>query len=264
MTPWVARLIYANVAMFILSMAVPLLGAAFTLVPAYALYRPWTVGTYMFIHGGLVHVLFNMLVLFFFGPRLEDRLGSRNFLWLYFLSGLVAGAVSVITPYLLPAFSPRVGVVGASGAIYGVMLGFARYWPRDRIFIWGIIPVEARWMVAGMTLYALYGIAMEAGGAAQSIAHHAHLGGFLGAFLYLKWRETNSAAAKFKASAEGARRKGWRQDREALERWAKIDREELHEVNREAYDRIATKLEAEGIGSLSDRERAFLDRFSTR
>jgi membrane associated rhomboid family serine protease len=264
MTPWVGRLLFANVALFFATWAFPGLGRMMTLVPRYALVTPWTLVTYMFVHGGLMHLFLNMLVLFFFGPRLEHRLGGRDFLWLYFVSGIVAGIVSVVTPFVIPAFSPYVGVVGASGAIYGLLLAFAMYWPRERIiiFIPIPIPIEVRWMVLFMTLFAFYGIFMEAMGVRQGVAHHAHLGGFFGAWAYMKWREKNSAAARFKAKAEVAPRKGWRHDRDALARWARIDRGALHEVNRDAYDEIMARLDAGGVAALTDRDRAFLDRFS--
>lgn len=264
MTPWVLRLLLANVAMYVATMTVPGLGRALTLVPSSALAAPWTILSYMFIHGGLMHLFLNMMVLFFFGPRLEARLGPRDFLWLYFVSGLVAAVVSIVTPFVIPAFHPGVGVVGASGAIYGLLLAFAMYWPRDRIvvFVPIPIPVEVRWMVVFMTVVALYGIAMEALGARQGIAHHAHLGGFLGAWGYMKWRERNSPAARFKERAEPASRRGWRQDRGLLERWARIDRDTLHEVNRERYDEIVARLQSLGMEGLDDRDRAFLDRFA--
>lgn len=74
-----------------------------------------------------------MITLFFFGPRVEERLGGRRFLLLYFISGIMGGLLSL-------AFTPRVGIVGASGAIFGVSLAFARFWPRARIYIWGSCP----------------------------------------------------------------------------------------------------------------------------
>lgn len=263
MTPWVTRLLFANVALFFLSAASPSLYRLFVLVPDLFLARPWTLFTYMFLHGGFWHLAFNMLVLYFFGPRLESRLGGRTFLQLYFFSGLVAGLVSVIVPAILPAFSGMTGVVGASGALYGVLLAFAHYWPDERILIIPIpIPIRIRTMVIIATLIAVGGIAMEVAGAPQRIAHHAHLGGFLGAWLYMKWRERNSPAARFRKKAEGEPKRGWLTDRDAAQRWAAIDRESLHPVNREAYDEIMDKLRTQGMASLTDRERAFLDRFS--
>ncbi|MDH3297402.1 MAG: rhomboid family intramembrane serine protease, partial [Gemmatimonadota bacterium] len=223
-------------------------------LPVLTLQRPWTPVTYMFLHGGTMHLLFNMIVLFFFGPQLEQRLGGRHFLGLYFVSGLVAALFSALTP-----LSP---VVGASGAIYGVMLAYARFWPRDRIYIWAILPVEARWMVLGLTALALVGMAGAIGGSSDGIAHHAHLGGFAGAWLYLRFLGQYSAAAKFQRKADPAPKKGWAHDRDALQRWTRIDRDSLHEVNREAYDAIMAKLATHGIAGLTDRERSFLDRFS--
>lgn len=263
MTPWVTRLLFANVALYFLSGASRPLYAAMALVPAWILTRPWTLVTYMFVHGGLWHLAFNMLVLYFFGPRLESRLGGRVFLQLYFFSGIVAGVVSVAAPFLIPTFSVMTAVVGASGALYGVLLAFAHYWPDERILIIPIpVPIRIRTMVVLATLIAVGGIAFEIAGMPQRIAHHAHLGGFLGAWLFMKWRERNSPAAKFKREAEGQARRGWVQEREAARRWASIDRESLHPVNREAFDEIMEKLRTKGAAGLTERERAFLDRFS--
>jgi membrane associated rhomboid family serine protease len=201
-----------------------------------------------------------MLVLYFFGPRLESRLGGRVFLQLYLFSGLVAGLVSVVVPFVIPTFSTMTAVVGASGALYGVLFAFAQYWPDERILIIPIpVPIRIRTVVILATLIAVGGIALEVAGSPQRIAHHAHLGGFLGAWLLLKWREKNSPAARFKKQADGGRRRGWLQDRDAAERWAAIDRESLHPVNREAYDEIVEKLRTQGLQSLTERERAFLD-----
>ncbi len=175
MNRWTMRLIIANVAMYVLSLAAPGLMNATMLVPAYALVRPWTLVTYMFMHASPSHILFNMLGLFFFGPRVEDELGGARFLWLYFISGFTGAVLSFF-------FTPFAAIVGASGAIYGVLLAFAYLWPRERIFIWGIIPIEARWLVVGMTALSLFG----GYGGEGNIAHFAHLGGFVGAYVYLK------------------------------------------------------------------------------
>ena len=90
MTPWVIRLIVANVVVFFLEASVPGVKGWGELVPALMLVRPWTLVTYMFLHAGAGHILFNMLGLYFFGPRLEVRLGGSRFLALYFTSGIAA------------------------------------------------------------------------------------------------------------------------------------------------------------------------------
>jgi membrane associated rhomboid family serine protease len=247
MNTWTMRIILANVAMFALSMLAPGLLNATALVPAESLIRPWTLITYMFMHAGFSHILFNMLGLFFFGPRLELELGGKRFLVLYFISGLTGGFLSFF-------FTPYSPIVGASGAVYGVFLGFAYFWPRERIFLWGILPIESRWLVVGMTMLSLFG---GFGGDGSNVAHFAHLGGFLGAFLYLKWLDTRSPQAlMMKTMAPPPPARG------APERWAKIDRNSLHEVNRSELDRIREKIATKGSGSLTVTEIDFLERFS--
>jgi len=255
MTPWVLRLLLANVVMYFLTWAVRVIPISpLALVPLLVPVRPWTLVTYMFLHANLMHLFFNMLMLFFFGPRVELRLGSRRFLWLYLVSGLMGAALSI--------FTPRSAIIGASGAVFGVQLAFAYYWPRERIYIWGVLPIEAWLLVLILTVFALGG-AMGFGGG--GIAHFAHLGGFLGGFLYVKWWEHRSPAARFRAKARPAagerRRVGTASD---VRRWGEIKRDDMHPVNREELDRVLDKISAKGISSLTEDERAFLERFSKR
>ena len=239
-------LIFANLAMLLLEQSMPAVGQVCVLVPALILVRPWTVVTYMFLHAGFSHLFFNMLALYFFGPRLEARIGGRHFIGLYLTSGIVGALVSLVTPTAL--------IVGASGAVFGVMLGFAHYWPRDPVYIWGLLKIEARWLVILMTVMALFGGFTGQ----QGIANFAHLGGFAGGFLYLRWMELRSPAARFRAAA----RRMPRGREDDLERWRKVRPDTLHPVNREEYERVMAKVEVTGAASLTPDERAFLDRFS--
>ena len=248
MTPWVMRLIMANALAFLLSYNNPLLVERFALIPALLTQRPWTAVTYMFLHGSFGHIFFNMLGLFVFGPPLEARLGGRRFLILYFIAGLT-GAVLALA-------SPGVPIVGASGAIYGVMMGYAWFWPRQQLLLWGIVAVEARILVVAFTIISLLGARSNAGG----IAHFAHLGGFVGAWLYLRWLGNRPAAAAAAWQKKMAPRVSGSVP--ALERWKKIDAASLHPVNREEYERVMAKLNTAGIADLTPGEREFLDRFS--
>ena len=232
--------------MFLLGGALPGVVRTFVLVPILIPYRPWTVVTYLFLHAGFAHLFFNMLALYFFGPRLEARIGGRHFIGLYLTSGIVGALVSLVTPTAL--------IVGASGAVFGVMLGFAHYWPRDPVYIWGLLRIEARWLVILMTVMALFGGFTGQ----QGIANFAHLGGFAGGFLYLRWMELRSPAARFRAAA----RRMPRGREDDLERWRKVRPDTLHPVNREEYERVMAKVEVTGAVSLTPDERAFLDRFS--
>jgi membrane associated rhomboid family serine protease len=242
MTPWVTRLLAANVLVFFLQQTVAGLTNALAFVPDLILLRPWTIITYMFVHGGLGHIFFNMLSLYFFGPRVEERLGSKRFFILYMLSGISGAILSFI-------FAPRSAIIGASGAVFGVSLAFAYYWPRVRILIWGIIPVEAWLLVLITTLLALNsGVRGSRGG----VADFAHLGGYAGAFLYLKWLDRRSGAKRFQKQAAGKVVEG------ALSNWRQVDPRSVHEVNRDEVNRILDKIGKSGIGSLTPQERTFL------
>lgn len=252
MTPWTGQLLLANGAMFVASLAFPGLFRDLMLVPALVLVRPWTIVTYMFLHGGFWHLGFNMIALYFFGPRVEARLGGKRYLWLYFLSGITGALLSLV-------FTPYARIVGASGAVFGVLLAFAMYWPREKIYIWAVLPIEARWFVILITIFSLYaGFTGQGGG----VAHFAHLGGFLGGWLYLKWAEWRTGAARreFRKRVESPAL--WASGRELREKFQAIDPESLHEANREAYDAIAATIEEEGLSALGDRERTFIERFS--
>jgi membrane associated rhomboid family serine protease len=250
MTRRVSALIVANVVMFFITYPPNQLFQALMLVPSAIPSRPWMLVTYMFLHGGLGHLFFNMLILFFFGPRLEGRLGGGHFLGLYLTAGVVGGLASLTTPHA--------AIVGASGALFGVMLGYAYYWPRDRILVFFILPMEVRVFVVLMTAISLWS---GVSGAAGGIAHFAHLGGFAGGFLYLKWMEYRSPARRVKKKVEGPLRRsaGGAAD---LKRWERIRREDMHPVNRDELDRVMDKIKASGVGSLTPEERAFLDRFT--
>jgi membrane associated rhomboid family serine protease len=253
MTPWVTRLLIANVAVFVLAPRGSGLYQALMFVPGWVLSRPWTILTYMFLHAGFMHILFNMIGLYFFGPRLEARIGSRDFIILYLLSGVVGAVLSFF-------LSPGAAIVGASGAVFGVLYGFAHYWPHERIYIYALIPVPARLMVIGLAVLAIY-FGISGGG---NIAHFAHLGGFAGAWGYLKLRERRSK--KFRRKATGGEpstvdRISGRKAREE-KKWDAIRLDELHEINRQEVERLRAKIRDSGVGSLTPDERAFMNRMA--
>lgn len=263
LTPWVKRLLIANVLVHVLAKVSG--GLAYqwgALVPMDVLTRPWTPLTYMFLHApGLSHILFNMLSLYFFGPRLEERLGGADFLRLYFLGGIGGAAFSFF-------FDPQSVVVGASAAIFAVLLGFAMYWPRERIYLWAILPVEAWLLVVGLVVVNLFmGIGSVGGGRSGGggIAHFAHLGGAGFGFAFLKWRDWRRGASRrdFQRRLQDTP-SSTGSDRTALQRWEAIDTGLMHELNRAEIDALLRKAKAAGVRALTTEERAFLDRMSTR
>ena len=248
MTTWVLRLIVANVVFMLMTTISPPMVSALRFVPALALNSPWTIITYMFLHGGIGHIFFNMLALFFFGPRMEAELGGNKFLGLYFTSGIAAALVSSIFSYHTP-------IIGASGAVYGVMLGFAYYWPREPIYIYGVIPVQARYLVIFTTVLSMVG---GVTGSSDGIAHFAHLGGFLGGYLFLRLSGRKTGDIRVAPQPKTARVSDG-----DVQRWSSIRREALHPVNRDELDRIMNKISSNGAESLDQREVEFLDRISS-
>ena len=132
----------------------------------YVIQRPWTLLTYMFVHANFDHIFWNMLVLFFFGMELEKRVGGAKFLQIYFLSGIVAALAQMMIA--------GGSLVGASGAIYGVMGCLAIIAPEIRVLLFFIIPLSIR---AAVVLFALMDFLLM--GASDNIAHMAHIAGLL-------------------------------------------------------------------------------------
>ena len=245
MTPWVLRLIIANIAVYFLERTGTGIANLLAFVPSDALLRPWTLVTYMFVHASTSHILFNMLSLYFFGPRVEERLGSRRFIILYFLSGISGAILSMI----FARYSP---IVGASGAVFGIMLAFAKFWPTAEIYIMGILPLQARIAVLLMAAAALWsGVQGSRGG----VADFAHLGGFVGGWLYLKWLDQRAGVTKFRSKTVAPVAK------ETLSNYKRIDPASIHAVNRDEVNRILDKISASGLSSLSPQEKVFLSNF---
>jgi len=256
MTTWVMRLLAANVVVFFLTRSAPQIVFAFSFKPFAFFSEPWTLFTYMFLHADGWHLLFNMIGLFFFGPRLELRLGSRTFIAFYLLAGLGGALFSFL--------EPRSSVIGASGAVYGVLLGFAYFWPKELIYIWGILPVQA-WMLTAFLVFASLWSGIS--GAPGNTAHFAHLGGLAIGFLFL-WvseRRRRSRVKPFTVQPKPPSRPfrtPRAREREAMTRWRTIDVASLHTLNRSEVESLLQRAESSGVEDLNDEERAFLDRMS--
>jgi membrane associated rhomboid family serine protease len=259
LTPVVQWLIIANAAVYLVTLVGPRVTSELAFIPSLILVRPWTLVTYMFVHGGFMHILFNMLGLFFFGPPLEARWGSREFLKFYFLCGLGGAVLSFL-------FADH-AIVGASAAVYGVGLAFAMNWPDTPIYIWGIFPVPARILFA---LVVAFSLVSAFSGRSDGVAHFAHLGGIAAGFAYLKWdgRRRSSALREWRkratrptltvapgkpAGAERGVGAG------AVPPPGPEDARLLDEL-----DRVLDKISASGMSSLTAEERKLLDDASRR
>jgi rhomboid family protein len=186
-------LIGANVVIFVAQLLVRSLTDWLGLEPA-AVIRTlsvWRLATYMFLHGGAFHILFNMLALWMFGTELERLWGTRSFLKFYFVTGIGAGILTVLFSLLPFAVSRQVymsNVIGASGAIFGLLLAYALYFPQRQVYMYLVFPIPVRIFVLLMGAMALYA---SVTGASGGVANATHLGGLLVAYLYLKGARMN-------------------------------------------------------------------------
>lgn len=198
LTEVVKNILIINILLFILTSATGhqyLLGfdlAAY--YPQSAHFRPYQIITHMFMHANLGHIFFNMYGLVLLGPPLEARLGSKRFLFFYFFAGLGSIALYYIVKYLEIGSGVPISInsplVGASGAIFGVLAGFGTLFPTVRLqLLFPPVSLTAKWFVliyAGIELY------LGLNGIQQGVAHFAHIGGALFGFLLLMyWRKTS-------------------------------------------------------------------------
>ena len=189
-------LIGVNVVMFVVQVALPITTELFGLHPAWIIHARstvapehslwvWQVATYMFLHGGIFHIVFNMLALWMFGAELERMWGTRYFLKFYLATGIGAGVLTVLFSLLPLGFARQLqyaNVIGASGAIYGLLLAYALYFPDRPIYMYFVFPIPAKIFVAIMGGIAFLSSLSEAGG----VANATHLGGLLVGYVFLK------------------------------------------------------------------------------
>jgi membrane associated rhomboid family serine protease len=190
MTPAVRALIALNVIGYLLPLVGPSLTLWLGLVPALVVERwwVWQPATYLFLHGGLFHLLFNMLALWMFGVDLERVWGTRFFVRFYFVTGIGA-ALTTLAVSLLPfAFAEALYAsvtVGASGAIYGLLVAFAMMYPHRPIYLYMLFPIPARVFVLIIGAISFLSSVTEPRG---GVAHATHLGGLVVGYMYLAGR----------------------------------------------------------------------------
>lgn len=259
-TPWVGRLIIANAVVLLLLMTLFTSRDVFQALqfsPRTSFTRPWTFVSYMFVHASLLHLLANMLMLYVFGTAVEGRMGSRTFLMYYLFCGVGAAVFSL----LLAGIMPVGAFVGASGAVLGVAVAFAMFWPDAELIVFPIpLPIKARTLVIGLVVLDLIGSRLWPG---DGIAHIAHVGGALFGYLYFRLQSFS--------------RRGPSQPARAVERVVMVQsgsseperrapvtpmrpgrRADSDPVAAEV-DRVLDKISEKGLSSLTAAERRFLD-----
>ncbi len=256
LTPWVQRLLVANVLVYLFVQPNTMLYRQGMFFGVEIFTHPWTLLTYQFLHGGFTHILFNMVGLYFFGPRIEQRLGGRKFLILYLGAGVFGAVLSAI-------LTPGAFMVGASGAVYGVVAAFAVLWPFEKVYLWFVLPVPI-WALA--TFAVVFSLQSGFGAVNDGVAHFAHLGGLVFGLAYLKlWQfRTGSAKREFRRKLEtpSGSSPGILGDRAAMAKWETIEVEGLHELNRDEVQQLLDRARVAGPRSLTPTERQFLDRMA--
>src|SRR4051812_31832648 len=259
-TPWVGRIIIANAVVLLLLMTLFTsqgLFEALQFSPRTALTRPWTFISYMFVHAGLLHLVGNMLMLFVFGTAVESRMGSRNFLLYYLFCGVGAAVFSLLLAGLMP-IGP---FVGASGAVLGVAVAFAMFWPDAELIVFPIpVPIKARTLVIGLVALDVIGSRLWPG---DGIAHIAHVGGALFGYLFFRVQSLSRRAPAQPPRAvervvmvqSGSSEPDRRTPVTPMRPRRRVDSDPIAAE----VDRVLDKISEKGISSLTPAERRFLD-----
>jgi membrane associated rhomboid family serine protease len=229
-------------------------------------FQVWQLITYQFMHGGFSHIFFNMFALWMFGASIEDIFGSKKFLIFYLLAGISAGLLHLFVSPLLGG-APAV-TIGASGAVYGVMIAYAMFFPDNLIFLYFLIPVKAKYLIGFMIVIEF--LAVDS--AASGVAHLAHLGGALFAFLYIMFDKNSYVSLKnlfnksyyYKSNTKKnvftnpfSKTFGKSLDTEDAS-YYDINQKDDGEVTQAEIDAILDKISKSGYQNLSEREKKIL------
>ena len=265
----VKTLLIINVAIFVVAALLNMSGilnVLFGLTPNLVVGRlmVWQFLTYMFLHGGIGHIGFNMFALWMFGTEIEHSWGSRDFIKYYVICG-IGGGVLVWLTSLVNLSDPTATTIGASGAIYGILLAYGLMWPDRMIYVMGVLPMKALHFVIIFGAIDLFQGFSRMG---SGVAYFAHVGGIATGYIYLKygWRMMVhvESFSKHHGIADWYKRRkftviqGGRKDTDT------DDMEAMHPDLENEVDRILDKIAREGMDSLDNNERRILDRASRR
>ena len=264
-TPWVGRIIAANAVVLLLLQTLftsPALQGALAFDGDLIVQRPWTLVTYFFVHGGLLHLLFNSLGIFVFGTAVESRMGSRAFLTYY----LYCGVGAAIFCWLLGFARDVAPFVGASGAVLGLAVAFAMYWPDARIMVFPIpAPIRARTLVIALVAIDV-ALAWLAPG--DGIAHEAHVGGAIFGYLFFRLQQLSRGPLPEERPVERVVMvQSGNYESPARRRPSPVPRPRPRaeaDATAVELDRVLDKISANGIASLTPTERRFLDEMARR
>ena len=243
-------LLIVNIVVFVLvelSGQQSLLFRTFGLVPSlvWSKFKIWQLFTYLFIHGGIFHIFFNMFVLWMFGKDLESQWGKMEFLLFYFVCGIGAGLITVLF-----SVNSIVPIVGASGAIYGLLLAYGFTYPNQMVYLYGLVPIKVKYMVLGLGAIAFFA---SLSASQSNVSHITHLSGMVIGLIFIYF---NINWKVIKLWYIRMRLKGLSQQP------AKQDNEEAK--MKKQVDKILDKLNDSGWDSLTEQEENYLTQASKR
>ncbi len=209
----------------------------------------WQLGTYMWLHGGFFHILFNLFALWMFGRNLELSWGTRAFMKYYLVTGIGAGVITVLIP-----LNMNIPVIGASGAVLAVLFAYARTWPNNPIYIYFLFPVPAKYFVGFLIIVDLLAVAGRPG--AGNVAHITHLGGVLIGFLYML---RNEGKLKFPSPFGWLRNRRLRRKKKRARRKLERNADFMAEV-----DRVLDRINEVGYEGLTEKEKETLNKASAK
>ena len=253
-TPVVKWLIIVNVAVWLLQIFIPPL-TEFLALDGHKVVRGqvWRLLTSAFCHSTskILHIVFNLWILFMFGCRMERKYGSREFLYFYLVAAIVSSFAFIALDF---ATNLKATAVGASGAVMGVTMLFALWFPREKILLFLVIPVEIRWVVLALVIFDLLPVVLQfVNGYQDGIAHAAHLGGLAFGFLYYarQWNLESrlGSLGGLVKNKEDVRKVEVKRERKKADEKVAV---------KQRVDQLLDKVSRDGIGSLTDEEREFL------
>lgn len=263
MPPAIKTLIALNAAVFMIqALGYPLI-AKLGLIPERVAQWPlpefWRLATYLFLHGGFFHLLFNLFALWMFGMPVESQWGGREFVKYYFLCGVGGALATVATSFALHQ-NPLIPVIGASGPVYGLLVAFAMLYPDAVIYLYFLIPMKAAHFAL---LFGAIEFFLGASSATPGVARFAHLGGMITGYLYIRWwwiwkLKLKTLVAGLLSRVAPAPPCAPRPARRAA-RPPASEEDPMTEV-----DRVLDKILASGLESLTEGERAIMRRYARR
>ncbi|HEX2867479.1 MAG TPA: rhomboid family intramembrane serine protease [Ignavibacteriales bacterium] len=239
----------------------------FALMPLGHGFYIWQLITYQFLHGSFSHIFFNMFALWMFGMEIENLWGSKKFLIFYLVCGVGGGLTHILlSPVMSEMLAPT---IGASGAIYGVMIAFAMMFPDRYIFIYFLIPVKAKYLIAFLVV-----LEFLSAGDMSLVAHLAHIGGAVVGFLFIildsrsgfSLRSVFSSFKKpYSSRPPQFKRRPFRDEDKVVDAdYYEINKKEESPITQEEIDRILDKISQSGYQNLTEREKKILFEASKR